>query len=74
MMKTNRHVNPLEPEYKLPVYTEAEAPIPKFIKDPLNNKDIDGAQVRPKRFYETRDILKTSDIVGAQANWRPRHA
>lgn len=74
MMKTNRHLNPLEPEYNLPSYASAEIPETKFIKDPLNNKDIDGAQVRPKRFYATRDIMAVDDIVGAQASWRPRHA
>eukprot|EP01036_Dinobryon_divergens_P031305 gene31305-40677_t len=74
MMKTNRHVNPLEPEYSLPSYATAEIPETKFIKDPLNNKDIEGAQVRPKRWYATRDIMAVNDIVGAQANWRPRHA
>ena len=35
MMKTNRHVNPLEPEYSLPSYATAEIPETKFIKDPF---------------------------------------
>jgi len=40
----------------------------------MNNKDIEGAQVRPKKWYATRDILSVSDIAGAQSSWRPRHA
>lgn len=73
-MKTNRHINPLEPEYNLPSYEPAQFQPTKFLKDPLNNEDIDGAHAKPKRVYATRDIMAVSDIVGAQANWRPRHA
>lgn len=74
MMRTQRHVNPLVPEYPLPTYLPVEHVEPKFIRDTLYVQDIDGAQVKVKREFETRDIMGVSDIVGAQACFRPRHA
>ena len=74
MMRTQRHVNPLVPEYPLPTYLPVELLEPKFIRDSLTVSDIDGAQVRVKKEFETRDIMSVSDIVGAQACFRPRHA
>lgn len=70
MMRTNRHVNPLEPQYKLPTYEAATFENPKFLKDSMRLDDIH----RPEeRTYATRDIMNINDIVGAQANWKPRH-
>jgi hypothetical protein len=63
---SNRHTNPLNPDYQLPVVEEAPPPELLFIYDGLNYDDIPG--VHPKS-YKTdkppRDILKTNDIAGA---------
>lgn len=73
MMRTSRHINPLEPHYPLPTYKPAEYPETRFTKDPQMHEDIEGSFPRPQKSFETRDIMSTSDIVGAQANWKPRH-
>jgi hypothetical protein len=63
---SDRHTNPLNPEYQLPTKEEAPPPVPPFIYDGFNFDDIPG--VHPKS-YKTdkppRDILATSDISGA---------
>lgn len=70
---SNRHTNPLNPEYQLP--TKAEEPPPEipFRYDPLNFDDIPG--VHPKS-YKTdkplRDIMKVSDIEGTKPIQRIR--
>ncbi len=47
---------------------EYRAPTPpKFIRDQINNEDIDGARPLKKRHYETRDILGVNDIDGAKS-------
>lgn len=71
---TNRCINPLEPEYKLPSFEAHEPYEPKFIRDTMNISDIDGTKTKPLHKYETRDLYHVDDIVGAQPNWRPRHA
>lgn len=74
MMRTTRNVNPLQPEYKLPSFVPAENPVPKFMKDPQYHEDIDGSTVKPKKYFETRDIMNVDDIEGSRPNWKPRHA
>jgi hypothetical protein len=73
ILRTNRHVDPLIPEYKLPSYTASEVPVVKFVKDPLNIKDIEGTAPRIKKVFETRDNISVFDIEGAQTNWKPTH-
>eukprot|EP01036_Dinobryon_divergens_P012438 gene12438-16761_t len=70
---TKRYVDPLNPDYPLPSFTKPEPYVPKFIKDPLDKSDIDGAQVKPLVKYDVRTVNRTDDIEGAQASWRPRH-
>jgi len=40
---------------------------PKFIRDQINNSDIDGAKPTIKPHYNTRDLLYVNDIDGAKA-------
>lgn len=66
MMRTGRHVDPLEPSYPLPSYVPAEYPAMKFIKDPLDHSDIDGSYTKQKKYFATRDTLKVDDIDGSR--------
>lgn len=67
MMLTKRHVDPLQPNYSLPAYVPVEPPAPKFIKDPMEVRDIEGTRPKPQKVYETRDILKVDDVAGARS-------
>jgi hypothetical protein len=62
---SRRCVNPLSPKYDLPTYVEHPAPVNKFIRDSLDNSDLEGAQPRKPILYKTRDNINVSDIVGA---------
>jgi hypothetical protein len=62
MMRTTRHVNPLDPVYKVPVFTPCDAEVPKFIRDPLQINDIEGTRTKAKKLFATRNILDVSDI------------
>ncbi len=73
MMRTNRHVDPLKPDYCLPTSAQDEIPSLRFIKDPQHHKDIDGSCVKQKLIFSTRDTMNVGDIEGAQANWKPYH-
>lgn len=66
MMRTNRHVNPLVPQYPLPSYVPAEDPPVKFIKDPLDHSDIDGSFPKPKKVFAPRDTMNIDDIQGSK--------
>jgi hypothetical protein len=67
-----RQINPLDPEYKLPSVDLVPATPPKFIKDPLNVSDIDGAHAKkdPHINFETRPSNYMEDIEGTKAKWR----
>ena len=40
---------------------------PKFVRDQIDNNDIDGARPKKPKYYETRDILSVNDIEGTKA-------
>lgn len=67
MVKTKRHVNPLEPNYDLPTYVSKPATPPKFLRDTLNIRDIKGTTPHILRPYETRDLHSVDDIEGTQS-------
>ena len=61
--KIKRHLNPLEPKYKLPKGNPFPPYEPKFIKDNINVDDIEGA--KPKKVIgklQLRDNLNINDI------------
>ena len=66
MLRSGRHVNPLEPNYPLPTYVPAENPEVKFIKDSLDHSDIDGSYSKPKVQLATRDTMRVDDIAGSR--------
>eukprot|EP01039_Chlorochromonas_danica_P002693 gene2693-2943_t len=66
MMRTNRHVNPLEPVYQLPSYAPLEASQPTFLRDNIDVSDIEGTKPKPKKEFATRDIMSIQDIEGAR--------
>ena len=72
MLKTRRHVNPLEPDYPLPSYEPAAPAEAKFIRDSFDVSDIDGAKPRPLRPRAVRNPLNIDDIDGARTLPRPR--
>ena len=61
--KINRHLNPLEPKYKLSKSPEYPPYEPKFIRDNIDVKDIYGAKPR-KIMSQTvlRESLKNDDV------------
>lgn len=73
MLTTGRHVNPLQPSYSLPTFYNADFEQPKFLRDSMSVADIDGAQTSQRKLPSVRNALDTTDIVGAQASWKPRH-
>ena len=73
MMRTSRHVNPLNPDYQLPSCNPVVVPEPRFLRDAHDVSDIEGAKAQPRREVKTRDIMSNEGVVGAQAGWKPRH-
>ncbi|KUF88570.1 hypothetical protein AM587_10007869 [Phytophthora nicotianae] len=71
--RTERVVNPLQPNYKLPSFTKAPPIEPKFLRDSYNVSDIEGTSIKVRDIQHPRDGLKLDDIAGAQAGWLPRH-
>ena len=66
-IKTTRHTNPLEPKYKLASTEDYPPEIPKFIRDQIDVKDIEGAQPTKKISLNIlSDPLKKDDI---QDSW-----
>jgi hypothetical protein len=61
--KIKRHLNPLEPKYTLPKSPNYPPYEPKFIRDNIDVKDIEGA--RPKKIMSNnilRESLKNDDV------------
>ncbi|MCQ2818256.1 MAG: hypothetical protein MJ252_13395 [archaeon] len=55
--KTNRCCNPLEPKYDLPKTIPYPIPVPKFIRDQIDIKDIRGARPNPYLKYKQRETF-----------------
>ena len=69
--KSTRNTNPLEPKYNLPKTEDYPFEIPKFIRDNIDVKDIEGAQPTKKISIENkRDPLKKDDIEGSSPKRR----
>ncbi|EAY10891.1 hypothetical protein TVAG_012570 [Trichomonas vaginalis G3] len=64
---SQRHVNPVDPDYKLPEPAMPDEPPPKFVYNGFDYGDVEGSH--PKS-YKTdkppRDTFKLDDIPGAQ--------
>ena len=61
--KIKRHLNPLEPKYNFPKSPEYPPYVPKFIRDNISVKDIEGA--KPKKIVSNKvlkDSLKNDDV------------
>lgn len=67
MMRTNRHVNPLEPNYPLPSFIPVEPVILPFRRDTMDTSDIDGSRPVPQKVFTgpPKDTMNISDIVGS---------
>ena len=64
--KTNRVVDPLNPNYSLPKTEIVPVEPPKFIRDSIMNEDIDGAKPKKAKYFKTRDTMKIDDIEGTR--------
>ena len=65
--KTGREAcNPLNPTYKLQSVEFIPPPIPRFIRDNIDHRDIDGAKPKKMKAYAMRDGHNVNDIVGAR--------
>ena len=59
--------NPLNPNYKLQTVTFVPPPVPRFIRDNIDNSDIDGAQPRKTKEIVPRDSFNVGDIKGTKS-------
>ena len=58
VFQNDRHLNPLNPEYKLPSFSEPTIEYnQKFIRDTLNISDIEGAQTKNYYKYKFHDNI-----------------
>lgn len=73
LFRTERCVNPLEPEYTLPSFVAAPVVAPKFTRDSHDVSDIEGTKSRPLFPLAQRKNHLVEDIEGAQSGWKPRH-
>ena len=71
MDRTNRHVNPLEPNYKLPSYHVSgglfDMASTKPARDIMKVRDVNA--IKPPRERRTRDVMTLNDIDGAKADY-----
>ena len=69
---SQRHTNPLNPEYQLPTKKEDPPPEPKFVYDGFNFDDIPG--VHPKSYKPTKPARhhEADDIDGARPKYKNR--
>lgn len=65
---TNRQVNPLTPNYKLPSSPPKQYTPPKFIRDTLDTRDIQGTSPTNLTRNHIRNTLDVSDIARAKLN------
>lgn len=62
--RTNRSVDPLEPDYKLPAVEEKPVTPPRFLRDQIDISDIEGAKSKPLYTKKIRNTnLDVSDIA-----------
>jgi len=72
---TRSPTNPLNPEYKLPEVEVRVATPPKFVRDNIDIKDIEGAKPNPyTRYNINRKTNNVEDIDGAKPKkeWLPQ--
>jgi hypothetical protein len=72
--KTKRVVNPMNPNYKLPKTELIPVEEPKFIRDNINNDDIEGAKPKKPKYFKTRDTMRVDDIEGTRTKPSIRRA
>jgi hypothetical protein len=72
-LRTNRHVDPMNPSYKLPAAEIAPYEPPKFQRDTLEIDDIPGTRSKQRTVIGNRDALHIDDIEGSRSGWKPRH-
>jgi len=67
--KSKRHTNPLEPKYPEPKVIKLPIPVPKFIRDTLNVKDIKGSSPNKLGFDKKlfKEPIKKEEIIGSSA-------
>ncbi|KAL0230276.1 hypothetical protein PCE1_003837 [Barthelona sp. PCE] len=72
--KTKRCVNPLNPQYEVPLIKEPEPYVPKFLRDTMKIDDIDGTRAKPKRKIAIRDHMNYTDITsGPKRQFKERN-
>ena len=70
---SDRHTNPLNPDYQLPTKPELPPPELPFIRDGTNYDDIPGVHPRSyKSDKPPRDIMRLDDIQGANPSEKTR--
>lgn len=57
----------MNPVYKLPEVEFRPVTPPKFIRNQIDNADIDGAHPKKTKYFETRNLMDVKDIDGAKA-------
>lgn len=72
-LQTQRHVNPLQPEYRLPSADIAPPDPPPLRRDPLMIDDIEGTRTSQRKIFLGKDPLLIDDIEGTRPGWKPLH-
>jgi hypothetical protein len=73
-LQTNRHTNPLQPEYKLSSAEIAPPAALRCNRDPLMIDDIEGTRTSSRKVFPGRDFNDTRDIEGTKPGWKPLHS
>ena len=72
MFCTNRVIDPLAPQYKLPSFEAPPPYVPKFIRDHMDCSDVEGAKPAKRHHSKVRDTFGVADIDGAQPKAMPK--
>lgn len=72
-LHTNRHIDPMQPEYVLPKAEIAPPENPPFHRDTMMIDDIEGTRTSQRKIFPGRDFGNTSDIEGTKPGWKPLH-
>jgi hypothetical protein len=73
-LQTNRHINPLQPEYKMSSAEIAPPEIIPYHRETMMIDDIEGTRTSQRKVFPGRDFNDTQDIDGTKPGWKPLHS
>ncbi len=72
MELSNRHFDPLNPQYQLPSFNVMPPAETKYLRNELFTGDIDGSSSRSLYKSYSRDVIGVQDIDGTQSGWKSK--